>query len=76
MGAADSKPTESTPIPAPSPPIAASSDAPKPKCKPCCACPDTRKARLHAGSRFQHIKKNRPIATAEAKAAKDEQDRL
>ncbi|KAI8822670.1 uncharacterized protein EV422DRAFT_524924 [Fimicolochytrium jonesii] len=53
MGASDSKPS-SSPSPSPSPsPLShpsstttpASPDPPKPKCKPCCACPDTRKLR-------------------------------
>ncbi|KAJ3161504.1 hypothetical protein HDU86_007286, partial [Geranomyces michiganensis] len=52
MGAADSKPASPLPsMPTPTPATAAvttvadPSSPAKPKCKPCCACPDTRKAR-------------------------------
>ncbi|KAI8593364.1 hypothetical protein BDZ88DRAFT_404429 [Geranomyces variabilis] len=52
MGASDSKPASPSPsLPKPTPattavaPADQSATAAKPKCKPCCACPDTRKAR-------------------------------
>ncbi|KAJ3184641.1 hypothetical protein HDU87_004044 [Geranomyces variabilis] len=55
MGASDSKPTSQSPsLPTPTPaaavaaavtPADQSATAAKAKCKPCCACPDTRKAR-------------------------------